>query len=107
MKNRKQLPEYISIVLPRDGVQLVIAWLEAVGPTRGPLRWLHAQLGQSMDRDGPRRSIGRINTVIGELEIDELFEVVVKVLELEARGELEGDRRTAVAEVLARIRDAG
>jgi len=107
MKTRKQLPEYISIVLPRDGVRLVIDWLEAVGPTRGPLRWLHAQLGQSMDREGPRRSIGRINTIIGELEIDELFEVVVEVLELEERGELEGDRRTAVAEVLARTRGEG
>lgn len=99
----RRLQEYVTLVLPRSEVERALSWLCAMGATRGPAAWLHRELEGSLDRERTRESVARISTVLGEMDVGELFDLVSTVLEAEAAGELgDGDRRMAIASAMER-----
>jgi hypothetical protein len=110
----RKLNEYVDLVLPRASVERARAWLgelsgqrgrapERIEAEAGTAAWLYRELGHSLDRDRRRVASARVSTVIGEMGVEELLDVVAAVLEMERAGELaDGDRELVLADALAR-----
>jgi len=106
-----KLQEYVDLVLPRAAVDLAAerlrAFLRDPSPTRTPgsAAWLLGELERALDRDRARVATAKVQTAIGELEVEDLLAVTARVLEIEKAGELRaGDRREALMDAFERAR---